>query len=244
MFSVSENDRLVVERFLGEAGKREPADIDEFLLALENIAIVMGNYISGKTSPLLGGRPFVIGVGADFQEFSVPLIRGMGAGQRARVGCVWPCPSIVKAGQEPLIFFNQEYVENDHSPSDAIVVSQSVVSDKHQVEAVIERAMELKHGLPVIVMCAVSTQEAAKGIQSLFPKVVSMVSSISFNADEVGLNYWQLETLLDRRERKFMPRLAKCLGDRLEASEEELDRYPWIPQRAHYGWPPAPKAVW
>jgi hypothetical protein len=242
--SLDEKDSLIVRCFLRNAEKRATAGVDEFLQALESIAQAMGSYVGEKTGSLLGGRPFVMGVGADFQEFTVPFVRGMGVDQRARVGCLWPYPSIVDPGQQPLIFFNQTYLESDPYPSNALIISQSVISDKHQIEAVVERARELKTGLPVIIMCAVSTREAALSVQSLTPNIASMMSAITVNDDDVRLDYWELEALLDRRERKFVPRLAKCLGDRLDAGEDQLDRYPWRPQRTHYGWPPAPKADW
>lgn len=125
-----------------------------------------------------------------------------------------------------------------------IVISQTIVFDEHQVEAVVERAIELKGDLPVIVVCAVSTKDAVTNVQSLIPSLISVVPAISVDPDGVALDYWQLEKLLDRRGMKIMPRLAKCLLDRLDANEDERDRYPWVPQRAHYGWPPASKAVW
>ena len=244
MFSLGGNDRLVIERFLGKRGGRVSAEVDEYLLSLENVAILMGNGLSEKTSALQDRRPFVIGVGADFQEFSVPLIRAMASDKRVRVGCLWPYPSVVKPSQEPLIFFNQEYVEKDPAPSDVIVISQSFVFDKNQVEAVVERAMELKKDLPMILVCAVATGEVVTHFQSLIPGLTSVLSAILVDPNRVALDYWELEKLLDRRETRIVPRLAKCLLDRLDANEGELDRYPWVPQREHYGWPPARAAVW
>jgi hypothetical protein len=241
MISTMTKDRLILERFLKQTGNTEPDDVGEFTMALEKIALKMGNDLIKNASPQLESSPFIMGVGGDFQEFSVPLIRGIGVGLRSRVGCLWPYQS---TADKSLVYFNQEYVEDAPAPSNTLIISQSLISDEHQIEAVIKRTMELKNDLPVIIVCAVSTKEAEFHIRSLFPNVLSIISSISLNADDVKLNYWELEKLWDRRELKIVRRIAKCLFDRLDASEEEKDRYPWVPQREHYGWPPAPKAVW
>lgn len=234
MFSTTDNDLSDVERFLAKGAGREPGDVDKFLVSLEKIASAMGQNLSSKESPLLGRRPFVFGVGADFQEFSVPLIRNIETSRGIRVGCLWPYSTFAKFHPEPLIYMSQKYVETDPAPSEVLVISQSIISDKYQIEAVVERAMGLKNHLPVIVVCAVSTKEVADSIQSKFPNVRSFISALSVSADNVGPDYAELEELLDRREMKFIPRLARCLFDRLDASDEERDRYPWIPQRASY----------
>lgn len=106
--------------------------------------------------------PYIIGTGGDFQEFAGPFIRNLERPSGYGVGCLWPYQSKPnRSGARP-IYFDQEYLERTPIEPNLLIIIQSVINDLSPIAAVVERALELKPNMDVLVVAAGSESGGAK----------------------------------------------------------------------------------
>ncbi|QCL72263.1 MULTISPECIES: hypothetical protein [Agrobacterium] len=174
--------------------------------------------------------PYVVGTGGDFQEFAAPFIRHLERPYGYGVGCLWPYQSKPNHRGIRPIYFDQEYLEKTPVEPNLLIVVQSVINDLNPIAAVVERALELKPNMNVLIVAGAGSRFAARRIRRTFRNRLRMISAASMPdafVTDVDLNYWSVADSLDRREFKYAPKLALQLLGRLDASYEERLRDDW-----------------
>ena len=213
------------ERFLHDGN----TSIGDFVDSLEPFAQDLANAVN-KVIRAHGLIPYVIGTGGDFQEFAAPFIRELERPYGYGVGCLWPYQSKPNHRGIRPIYFDQEYLEKTPAEPNFLIVVQSVINDLNPIAAVVERALELKPDMNVLIVAGAGSRMVERRISEIFRdrlRVISAASMPEALVTDVELNYWTVAESLDRREFKYAPKLALQLLGRLDASYDERFRDDW-----------------
>lgn len=181
------------------------ASISDFVNVLEPFTLDLATAVN-RVIQAHALIPFVIGTGGDFQEFTAPFISYLERPYGYGVGCLWPYQSKPNHTNIRPIYFDQEYLEKTPVQPNLLIIAQSVVNDLDPIAAVVERALELRPNMDVLIVAGASTTAAARRIRRTFRNMLRVVSAASMPEAFVGdsdLNYWTVADYLDRREYKY-----------------------------------------
>ena len=211
---------------------------DALVQGLGQMATDLAKHINLKLIQPHKCVPFVFGTGGDFEEFAVPFISTLERNHGYDVGCLWPYQSqTVEESDERIVYFDQEYCEKSDRRSNVLIVVQSVISSLSPIEAVIERAIELKPNLALIVVSAVCDIEVERTLRAKFGESLAMLSATYLDLRKgsfAKLSYWALADKFDQREMKIVPKVAEQILERLDATPEQRLLYDW-PVADEYG---------
>jgi hypothetical protein len=203
-----------------------------FLTLLDGLAADMGVAISQwLASDDKSGCPYIVGTGGDFHEFATPIIRHFKRDAGYDVGCLWPYRSnTLSPDDEPLIYFNREYMEKSDRVSNRLFIVQSIATEPHPIEAVIERAREIRPGIETFVVLGAARKETLNALRKTFLDSVSFITGATLDNSwpfSDSINYWSVSDALDRRELKIVPKMPIRLLERLDATDQERLEDDW-----------------
>lgn len=214
---------LLARRLAAAAVRRDP---DGVRGAMMLAAQIVGNRVRAALERLVERKVGLVGLGGDFEEFSVPLIETVSLSSYS-LGCLWPEKARGDdAKARNTIFFPQSYFERPLSSSGVVVLMQSIIQEAHPTAAVIERVRELVGpDVHILLLSAAARADALDGVPDR--PLVHGWSALEIGSDilpELDLDFWKATSLLDRRELKILPPMTRWLLNRMNWYDLELKK--------------------
>ncbi len=214
---------LLARRLAAAAVRRDP---DAVRGAVMLAAQIIGSRVKTVLERLVERDVVLIGLGGDFEEFSVPLIETISL-SRYSLGCLWPERARGDdARARETIFFPQSYFERPLSSPGVVVLMQSIIQEAHPTMAVIERVRELVGpDVHILLLSAAARADALDGVPDR--SLVQGWSELEIGSDilpEFDLDFWEATSLLDQRELKILPPMTRWLLNRMNWYDLELKK--------------------
>ncbi|WP_222376464.1 hypothetical protein [Rhizobium leguminosarum] len=175
----------------------------------------------------------VVGLGGEFEELCAPFCAILEDHQfQLSINCFWPYqsfnPNLSGLGElvgdnqgqitgERLVHLRGSYIENPNSSFEQGIILASVLTDAEPLISVIRRTSEVAYCQRIELRCLVATKRAVDAVSELIDVYPMAV------VPEVPTNYWRLETTLDPRPVRLVPRQSRWLVGR-QFPELRLDK--------------------